>query len=308
MTERDGRCAEALLRAQLADPACTWSLGGYGAAATFARDPAEPAHRLDGGTFGLVTARGAIVLTVPPDLKPFAYETGFTGGWSHAVALCLPASACAMGRRGVLTELGPDGGAARPQDRGALLFDLGLGLAAADACLRVADPALIGRLRAGLGRPVLDPDHPAGPVLAATAPHRVFLTRLGRIESYGPDTAEGGRDPGPRSHIVPDLLSLKRTHAATAPIPSGWVPCGALDPAHPVRDRSGRAIPFDATRHAAFGCLLDAWGDPALVALRRAVLAGEDPDLARVDGRYARLALRAARAQVAARDVAARDP
>jgi hypothetical protein len=302
MTDGARRCAEALLRAQLADPACTWSLGGYGAAAAFARDPEEPVHRLDGDAFGLVTARGAIVLAVPPGLRPFAYETGFADGWSQAVALCLPASACAMSRRGVLTELGPDDAAARPQDRGALLFDLGLGLEAADACLRVSDRALIDRLRAGLGRPVLGPDHPAGPVRAAEAAHRIFITRLGRIEVFAPGAFQTGSAHGPRSHILPNLLTLRRTHAATAPIPRGWVPCGALHPAHPVRDRSGRAVPFDAARHAAFGHILDAWGDPALVALRRAVLAGVDPDPATVDGRYARLAMRAARAQVSARD------
>ena len=296
------RRAAALLRAQLADPACTWSLGGYGAAATFAWDPEEMTAGQDGEAIGRVTARGAIVMRVPPDLRPFAYETGFAGGWSQAVALCLPAAACAMGRRGVLTELGPDIAAARPQDRGALLFDLGLGLETADACIRVEDRALIECLRAGLGHPVLGADHPVKRMLAETAQHRVFISRLGRIEIYGPGTSVAGSDPGPRSHILPDLLTLRRTHAATAPIPRGWVPCGALHPAHPIRDRAGRAIPYDAARHAAFGCLLDAWGDPALVALRRAVLAGADPDPALVVGRYARLAIRAARAQVSARD------
>ena len=42
------------------------------------------------------------------------------------------------------------------------------------------------------------------------------------------------------------------------------------------------------------------WGDPALVALRRTVLAGQEPDPSRARGRFARSAIRAARAQRAA--------
>ena len=300
MADGATRSVEALLRAQLAEPACIWSLGGYGTAATFARDPGEPVRNPGPDEMGLVTARGAIVLAAPPDLRPFAYETGFADGWSQAVALCLPAAACAMGRRRVLTELGPDATAARPQDRATPLFDLGLGLEAADACVRTADPLWIECLRAGLGRSILLPDHPAGHVLAETRLHHVFVTRLGRIEVYPWRAADGTSGPGPRSHILPKLLALRRTHAATAPIPGELVPCGGFQPAHPLRDGSGRPIPFDAARHGAFGHLLDAWGDPALVALRRTVLAGQEPDPSRARGRFARSAIRAARAQRAA--------
>ena len=297
MTAGPGSAVETLLRAQMADPACTWSLGSYGAGAVFARDPDEAARPLENGGIGIVTARGALALVISPDLRPFAYETGFNDGWSQAVALCLPEAACAMGGRTVLTEMGPDAAAIRPQDRAASLFDLGLGLRAVDACLRVADPEGIRRLRALAGRPLLASGD-AG-ILRSLAAHldRVFITRCGRIEVFapGPDPAEAGS--GPQSHVLPQLLRLGRTHAATAPIPQGWVPCGALHPAHPARDRPGRPIPFDAGRHAAFALVLDAWGDPALVALRRTILAGQDPDPSHVDGRFARLAVRAARAQ-----------
>jgi hypothetical protein len=287
-----------LLRACLADPACGWSLGGYGAVAGFYRDPGEPARDLDDGRLGLVTARGAVALTVPMDLRPFAYETGFTGGWSQAVALCLPATLCAMGRRRVLTELGPDDAAARPQDRGAILFDLGLDLEAVDACVRVQDPALIERLRGEIGRPLLASGHPINAMLMSLSPHRVFIARIGRIEVYAPIPSAGGAvGPGPHSHVLPKLLRLRRTHAATAPIPRGWVPCGGLHPAHPGKDEMGRPIPFDAGRHAAFGRLLETWGDPRLVALRRAVLAGQDPGPALAEGRFTRSAIRAAQAQ-----------
>ncbi|MCJ2124310.1 DUF6925 family protein [Methylobacterium sp. J-077] len=296
-----GGSVESLLRDQLADPACAWSLGAYGAVAAFARDAAEPVEIRAGGRIGLATPRGAVALTATPELVPFAYETGFTGGWSQAVALCLPEAACAMGRRAVLTELGPDADAVRVQDRGAILFDLGLGLKAVDACVRVADPGLIAVVRGASGQSILEPGNSIGSMLVAASPHRVFLARFGRIEVYTPIPPAGGTSaPGPHSHILPKLLRLGRTHAATAPIPAGLVPCAALHPAHPAQDAMGRRAGFDADRHAAFGHLLDAWGDPALTALRRMVLAGGEPNPALADGRFARSAIRAARAQILA--------
>lgn len=296
--ERPDLSVQALLRAQVADPDCAWSLGGYGAVASFRRDWGEPVWSLDDGRIGLATDRGALALTAPPDLRPVAYETGFTGGWSQAVALCLPEAACAMGRRAVLTELGADPAVIRLQDRGGILFDLGLDLEAVDACVRIADPDLIACLRAAAGRSLFAPGNPALPALMASSPHRVFIGRPGRIEVYTAIPAPGqASDPGPHSHILPKLLRLRRTHAATAPIPAGWVPVAALHPAHPAKDATGRPIPFDAARHAAFGRLLDAWGAPVLVALRRAVLSGEDPDPVLANGRYMRSAIRAAQAQ-----------
>lgn len=292
-----GGSVESLLRDHCADPACAWSLGAYGAVASFTRDPAESVRCDAGGRIGLATPRGAIAVTAPPDLVPFAYETGFSGGWSQAVALCLPEAGCALGRRTVLTELGPDESAVRAEDRGAILFDLGLGLRAIDACVRVTDPGLIARLRAGCGQALFAPGHAIGADLVAAGPHRVFLARFGRIEVYTPIPLPGSvLAPGPHTHILPRLLRLGRTHAATAPIPAGLVPCAALHPAHPGRHPDG----FHCARHAAFGRLLDTWGDPALTGLRRTILAGGEPDPASVDGRPARSAIRAARAQRAA--------
>jgi hypothetical protein len=296
-----GRSVEFLLRDHLADPACSWSLGAYGAVAAFAWNPAEPVAICGDGRIGLATPRGAVALTATPELVPFAYETGFTGGWSQAVTLCLPEADCTMSGRKDLTELGPDMAAARERDREAILFDLGLGLRAVDACVRVADPSLIDALRAAAGQPIFAPGNPIAPRLVAASPHRVFLARFGRIEVYTPIPPAGGSGAsGPHTHILPKLLRLGRTHAATAPIPVGLVPCAALHPAHPAKDAAGWSTGFDATRHAAFGRLLEAWGDPVLRALRRTVLAGHEPDSVSANSRFARSAIRAAQAQVLA--------
>lgn len=280
-----------LLRDTLADPGTGWSLGSFGAVAEFVRTDDEPLIAPADGRLGGATARGAIALGPTAGLRPIAYETGFSGSWSHAVALCLPENACAMGRRRVLTELGPDAEAVRPEDRGAILFDLGLGLSAIDACLRTDDPDLLAILRAGLGRPVLNAD---GPIRhRAGSAHRVFRARIGRIEVFGASPPRAG---GPRALIVPEMLKAGRTHAATSPIPEGWVPCGALHPPHPCKDGLGRPIPFEPARHAAFQALLAAWGDPALRAARHGPGAGS-PLPPGLSPRHARSARRAAEAQ-----------
>ena len=268
-TAADRDAVEALLWDALRDSGTAWSLGSFGAIAEFMRDPDESVSALPDDRLGMATARGAIALRPQPDLRPVAYETAIASGWNHAVALCLPDEACAMNRRGVVTELGPDHEAARPEDRDGLLFDLGLDLLAIDACVRSRDPEVVDCLRAGAGQPLFAPGNPIGPRLVAMSPHRVFLARFGRIEVYAPIPPSGGTSPeGPHTHVLPKLLRSGRTHAATTPIPPGLVPCAALHPAHPYKDMQGQRIAFDAERLAAFQVLLRRWGDPALVAIK----------------------------------------
>jgi hypothetical protein len=59
------------------------------------------------------------------DCRLGASESLTTQSWNQRVALCLPEAACTMSRRPVLSEIGPDRGALRAEDRFALLFDLG---------------------------------------------------------------------------------------------------------------------------------------------------------------------------------------
>ncbi|MEM8775588.1 MAG: hypothetical protein AAGF53_11185, partial [Pseudomonadota bacterium] len=94
-------------------------------------------------------------------------------------------------------------------------------------------------------------------------PHRVALTRLGRVEVYqmigGPDT--GGKSPeGPHTHVLPQLIRVKRTHATSTPIPKGWTPCCGFHPKSPVMGRLGEDKDFDAVAFNAFQSLLSEWG------------------------------------------------
>lgn len=278
-----------LILGQLAEPETGWSLGTFGAAAEFRRGPDEPAWPLADGRLGLRTARGGIALVPRADLVPVAYETALPGGWSHAVALCLPDSALPRPGRGAVAALGPDRAALDPQARAAPLFDLGLGLGPVAVLARADDADGLAHLRALVGAPLPDPEG----FVAAGRATLVFAGPLGRVE-----VLRGGTS-GPRAHMVARVLRLGRTHVATAPIPPGLVPCLQIQPPHPLRDRRGAPCPPRAGPHAAFQALLERWGDPALVALKRHRLGlGPDPGLA--PDRRTRGVARVAAAQIAA--------
>ena len=296
----------AVLARQVSDPATSWSLGSFGAIAEFTRDAGEPAEiGTAGGTLAVSTGRGALRLSTVDGLRLFASETTTRENWNQRVSLCLPERDSAMSRRSVLTELGPDTEAIRPQDRDDILFDLGLGTLQTDACVRMPR-ATADALRACCGRPAFAPDSPAMAIILAANPHRVFLSRAGRAEVFQPIPPPDGKSPdGPHTHVLPKLLKLGRTHAATEAVPEGFVPCAHFYPANPVKDAMGVPHPFEPARHAAFQALLDRFGDGALLALKRrlaaAIAAGEDPSAFAVpDDRFARTAIRVALRQLAA--------
>ncbi|GGC81970.1 DUF6925 family protein [Chelatococcus reniformis] len=295
------------VRTWLGNAETQWSLGTFGAIGEFMRDPEEPVTRSDGPqAAGAVTARGGVRLTAGGDLRLIAYETPNRDGasWSQAVALCLPDGACAMCRNTALAELGPDEEPLRDEDRGAVLFDLGLGTVQVDMCVRTADQHLIEILRGGVGRPVFEPGNPVMGAIVAAGPNRVFLSRLGRLEVFQPIPPPGGVSPeGPHTHLLPQLLRAGRTHAATTPIPAGWVPFAHAFPPSPLKDGMGQPRPFQGAAHVAFQAILAAHGLPELVDVKRrltaAVGAGEPPDGFEVpDSKFARAAVRVALRQL----------
>lgn len=264
---------DTVLRRYIADPTASWGLGTFGAVAEFHRTADEPASISTENALQVVTARGALHISVTEEVRAFAYELPAAGdSWQHALALCVPTGHAAAPHSAVLTECGPDHGALRPSDRAAVLFNLGLGTAYVDVCVRTADPEGLTRLRAGLGRSLLAPDNPLMPALVRLSPHRVFVCPFARLEVYQRIPGHGEAPPeGPHTHVLPRLLSHRRAHSAAIPIPPGWVPCLSLFPANPVRDDHGRPQPFDGAAHAAFQSLLRCFGDPELVALKEAV-------------------------------------
>jgi hypothetical protein len=294
-----------LLRREIANPDTQWSLGTFGAIAEFSRDRDEPVRlgRSDHAV-SAITSRGGIAIKPHPASRPFASEGITRTGWNQRVALCLPENDCAMNRRTALTEIGPDHNAPRKEDRESILFDLGLGALQADFCVRIGDRSLAARLREHTGRAVFEAGNPAMGMILAANPHRVFISRLGRIEVYQPIPPPSGKSPeGPHTHVLPKLLKSGRTHPATEPIPERLVPCAHLYPAHPARDALGEERPFEAMHHHAFQKMMAACGDPLALKMKRrvidAVLAGEPPGEIAGD-RHGRTSIRIALRQMRA--------
>jgi hypothetical protein len=257
------------IEAALAEPETGWGLGVLGALGEFIRDAGEACATDDRpGVYRRVTARGGIAIGLNhPALRLIAWEeTSPTAGlWRQGAALCLPEAAANIGGAALVTELGPDAEALHQAGHDAVLFDMGVGFAHCRACVRTAEPALLAALRAGSGQPLFAAGNPAGAAILAASPHRVFLSRLARIEVYQPIPPPGGRSPdGPHTHLLPELLRARRAHAATRPLPDGWLSCLDLFPAHPLRDPMLAPRPFDAARHAGFQALLAAFGLPEL--------------------------------------------
>ncbi len=297
------------LAEQAADSEVAWSLGTFGAIAEFTRD-ADEAATLDrnGDVISVMTPRGALRIDAHPHLRPIATESLTKESWSHRVALCLPHDSCAMSGRTALSEIGPDRAALREEDRDAILFDLGLGALQVDVCVRSRDPIVVEKLRSCAGKSVFAPDSVAMGVILAANPHRVFASRLGRVEVFQPIPPPNGKSPsGPHTHVLPKLLAHGRTHAATEPLPDGWVPCAHLYPPNPIRDKFGRSRVFQAGHHAAFQILLTRFGDPQLLALKQSVIeavtAGHEPVAgASPSERVARTTVRVALRQMQASD------
>jgi hypothetical protein len=295
------------LHEQLTDAETAWSLGTFGAIAEFTRDAEETATLdRDANAVWVVTARGGIRIEMHDALRPIASEVLTAQSWSQRVALCLPEEACAMTKRSVLTEIGPDRCALRAEHRTAILFDLGLGALQLDACVRTDDATLITELRRCVGLSLFENGNGAMTAILAANPHRVFLSRLGRVEVFQPIPPPDGKSPdGPHTHILPKLLGHRRTHAATEALPSGWIPCAHFYPPHPMRNALGQSHSFQAGHHAAFQALLSRYGDPHLAYVKRRVVesvaAGEAPSRLKIPpDRFARAAVRIALRQLRA--------
>ena len=265
----------ACLSEQFANPETQWSLGTFGAIGEFMRDTGEAAEV---GQHSAVTARGGVRLNPHDSMQLFAFETATRQSWSQRVAICLPRDGSAMNHRATLTELGPDRDALRPGDRDNILFDIGLGTWQVDVCVRT-NPDLAEQLRSHCGQETFAPGNPAGQLILAHSPHRVFVTRIGRLEVYQPIPPADGKSPdGPHTHVLPNLLRHRRTHSATEPIPDGLVPCGYFYPAHPAKDAGGHDKPYDPQKYASFETILRRYGNSRFANLKDQVRTAVEQD------------------------------
>ena len=239
-----------LLAEHIRDPRSSWSMGTYGAVAEFFQVPGEAIDSDDPDALVRITPRGSIRLEAQNDLEICAYENMSTHGIARQhIALCLPDESSRMSGNEALTEIGPDRAAINQNDCDAILFDLGVsslgsGCFQVDFCIRTGDSKLAEFLREHCGSSIFGRSSPVIPRLLESQPHRVVITRLGRIEVYQPIGGEHTDDKtpdGPHTHLLPDLLSLNVTHSADTPIKKGWVPCAFLYPNNPVLADPGKA-------------------------------------------------------------------
>ena len=298
-----------ILRRHLHDPSSSFSIGSFGAIAEFHRDPQEALSHDDPERLTIATDRGGLRIELTSDAIPLAYETlsGRRGRWQQGVVFCLREELALSEQRTVLSELGPDRDAIRPEDRDAVLFDMGLGACNVDFCIRTGDPALLRILRRESGRSLFAPGNSAMPAILAANPHRIALSSLGRAEVYQAIGREKTPE-GPHTHVLPKFLKSGRTHSANIPVPRGYLPCLSLYPANPLADGNGRAKPFDPRHFDAFQTLLKCWGPEAYrtekARAEEALKRGEDPTLyLPATTRLGRTALRVAVRQAAQVDL-----
>ena len=293
----------ALLSETLRDGRCGFSVGGLGALAEFHDGQGSFTPHSDGAMV-VRSARGALRIRPAADINPLAYETlsGTEDSWQWGVVLLGADPVHAMGRRKVLTEIGPDGEAIKRSATTEVLFDLGAGLPHVDYCVRTADDALLALLRRYRGKAVIAERHEVMEAIIDASPTRVALSSVARIEVY--QRIDRHQTPsGPHTHLLPDLLKHGRTHSANIPVPAGFYPVFTIHPRHPLYDDLGRRHRFDAQALSRFQPWLDAFGDRRYVSAKRklenAVINGESPaDYRGAQSRAGRLAERVALRQL----------
>ena len=284
-----------------------WAIGTFGAIGEFIRDKDEKFisnTQLEGTNH--YTSRGGIQINhIPDSLKAVPYEnlSSNSRSWSHGIAFCLPHEEASINSdNSGLKEYGPDENAIRVSDSEGILFDMGIGAPHIKVCIRTTDEELIDQLRSAEGSNILEPGSTAMPAIVKSSPHRIFISKLGRIEVYQSIPSADGESPeGPHTHVLPKLIKSGRTHAATIPIPDDYVPCLSLFPTHPLMDSLGRERKFIPEAHETFQTILSSFGNPDYVdekkRITEAVLNSSDPDVFKLSNKRdirvgARIALR----------------
>jgi len=292
------------LRHELLNPNNGWSMGVFGALAEFSHFSANAS--VGHAPFTAINSAGAVRLSLPPQTSAYAFEalSARSDSWQHGIVFGLPPQFCDKRPRAVLTEVGPDRAAIRPQDRDGLLFDLGLGMHSCDFHVRSDDPATISHLRKLCGLQLFGNDISVLMGLITFQPHRVVSSPLGRIEIFQRIPLPGEPTPeGPHTHLLPDLVRRRRINAADLLIPIELTPCLTLHPPNPVSDAHGKSRQFDAGAFMRFQYLFDRFGDPSLVQLKRQVWScirkGDSPKKISLASRSERIACRVALRQLA---------
>ena len=237
----------------------SWSNGISGAIAEFMHDAGESvSFGESGNSLHAVTDRGAIALRLPEELACFAYEevAHCSRSWTQAIAFALPREHALLSANHVITALGADLEAVRPEGRDKQLFDLGLGSDLIRFCVRSGDMSLVNELNSLCGQALSNNGHTVLGMLQSAAPERVVIAKLGRIEVCTSIPQKGGNtEAGPHTHLLPQLLGKDKTV-----IPPGYAAVMHVYPPHPLHDKYGADKPFDRAQYGAFQDVLEQVG------------------------------------------------
>ena len=201
----------ALVRRHLAEPAHHWSVGTYGAIGEFGYDADEPGLAIDLDRLSVSTARGSLEVHGLDGVQAFALED--ETGRVREIAFCSPRTGAGRDR---ITAID------------ARTFDVGIGAPHIDMLVRFVPDAVDAArvLSAAVGRPLFEPDNPAGPTIGRASPSRILLSPIARLEVHQPIPPPGGRSPeGPHTHLLPKYLAQHIAHRPDSPLPPGLY-CG----------------------------------------------------------------------------------
>ncbi len=219
----------------------------------------------------LVTVGGGIRIELKADVKIQAWESLSKSPrqWLHGLYLTLPKSAAAMAERKRITCLGPDNSALLANDRGRMIFDLGLNVPHLDICLRSDNADFVAAMKMLDGQILNWRDQNFLNLLLDSQPARVFMSRLGRIEIYQDIPPPNGRTPaGSHTHFLPKLRVKNNSANNSAFLSDDDDAILQVTPPHPTLDRMANPQTFNRAAHEAFQELLFRFGDPDYCAAK----------------------------------------
>ncbi|MDQ0324889.1 hypothetical protein J2R99_000738 [Rhodopseudomonas julia] len=223
---------QAFLQNSLLPQSGRWVFGLHGALGEFRTREGDLVDR--DGNFAVACVHGAVRLRERRRLRAFEWRQG------AAIILALARKQIVGLPNACLASLGRDEAAIREEDRDARLFDLGIGSAITQFCLRTRDPLLIRRLSELEGEAWPLVLSRIGRDIQETSPHRVIASPIGRMEVFSPIQAAGGRPPkGPHTRFFPADIAMGRELPPGVQIPAEYAPCAIFYPTGRTRYPGG---------------------------------------------------------------------
>ena len=205
----------------------TWVSGVYGAVAEFCICDDDDVAFGDTEPFVKAsTPRGAIAFQLSGHVNAFSIGVTPNPAASDVIVLAvLREQAASYASRG-LACAAQDVEAIRPEDRQDVLYNFGLGSAAAGFGIRTADLDLMTSLDKLIGQTYSAFLPSIGADILRVSPTRVIRNSIGRIEVFTPIPLPGGRSPaGPHTHFLPEHLATGGDLPPNLQTPEAYVPC-----------------------------------------------------------------------------------